>query len=344
MSLERPKQEVAGSIFQRYYQQEEFQDRYLTDPQNAVEVIIPIIHTNELWKSNLRSFYRAIPIRRLLIGDGGCLDDSIETAKKFPRVTVLDHKKYVSLGYSIKKLIESVETEWFVYLHSDVYLPPDWFDKMRPHQSAFDWFGCPQQLTVMMEYPNVDKVKNQERPYAGSQLGRKAAFMKSLSRVDDDYIYRQEDFVFADLVQKAGYKVGKVRDTFHYHQIMHKPSRWGRKLNKVTIDVQWDKEEKLRSSLMLVKGCIKYLDPTPLYYAWIMPDLAILLKQKKLNLSEFNHWVSVTNPAWAPYFRPWRIWWWRIRRRLWLYDAMISLIKNILKRSVNSKKEAGYET
>lgn len=115
-------------------------------------MIIPVIHTNELWRGNLLSFYREIPIHTLFIGDGGCIDNSMEIVKEFPRVEVLDHRSYKSLGYSVRKLMEAVETEWFIYIHSDAYLPPGWFDVMCNHQREYDWFGCKMQHTVMAEY------------------------------------------------------------------------------------------------------------------------------------------------------------------------------------------------
>ena len=139
------------SIFQEYYEDKPFVDRYLSESDHAMDVIIPIIHANELWKSNLMSFYREIPIHKLLIGDGGCIDDSMSIAKGFPRVQIFDHSSFKSLGYSIRKLIEAVETEWFAYIHADAYLPAGWFDAMQKHQQDYDWFGCPMQHTVMIE-------------------------------------------------------------------------------------------------------------------------------------------------------------------------------------------------
>jgi hypothetical protein len=140
---EAPMQE---SIFQRYYRPEPFADRFARDPSGAIDVIIPVIHTNELWAKNLTSIYRDVPVNRMLISDGGCKDDSIAVVAKFPRVTVYDHRAYKTLGYCLRKLIESVETEWFIYLHSDVYLPEGWFDAMRRHQPEYDWFGCPTRF------------------------------------------------------------------------------------------------------------------------------------------------------------------------------------------------------
>ena len=288
----------SDSIFRRYYSQEQFQDRFLTDPADAMDVVIPVIHTNELWEKNLISIYREVPVNRLLIGDGGCLDDSIVVAQRFPRVQVFDHKSYVSLGYSIRKLIEAVETEWFIYLHSDVYLPDGWFDTMKRYRSQYDWFGCPMQHTIMVEYRLVDNV----RPYAGSQIGRKAAFEKGLSRIDDDYVYRQEDFIFENVVASAGFKNGRVEDAFHYHQTLRKPSKWERKVQKVGIQTEQSREEELRTWTMQGKGIIKYLMPTS---DWVISEVRTSVRRLSelggFDLQEFRRWTAATNPAWLPY-------------------------------------------
>ena len=126
-------------MFERYFTPEPFTDRFAARPENAVDVIIPVLHTNELWRKNLISIYREIPVKRLLLGDAGCVDRTLEVAKDFPRVEVHDHRAFVSLGFSLRRLIEAVSTEWFVYLHSDVYLPEGWFDAMARHQGAYDW-------------------------------------------------------------------------------------------------------------------------------------------------------------------------------------------------------------
>jgi len=297
------KQDSITSIFQKYYTDTPFYDRFARDPKDAVDVIIPIIHTNELWEVNLKSLYREIPINRLLIGDGGCIDDSIKIAKKFPRVKVIDHKKYKSLGYSIRKLIEEVETEWFIYPHSDVYLPPGWFNRMKSHQSEYDWFGCPMRMTVMAEYDLVDKI----RPYAGSQMGRKAAFEEGLEKIDDDYVYRQEDFVFASLIEKGGFKHGKIEDTFHYHQVMHKKSPFGRKINSVSLNMDIEEHEKVRSAETQAKGVVKYLEPNQFQQACVNDNLLYLMENKKVDLHEFREWAKKVNPDWLKYIKPEKI-------------------------------------
>ena len=57
----------------------------MDDPSDAVDVLIPVMHTNDLWEANLLSIYREIPVKRLLLGDAGCIDRTVEIARRFPR-------------------------------------------------------------------------------------------------------------------------------------------------------------------------------------------------------------------------------------------------------------------
>ncbi|MDZ4726920.1 MAG: glycosyltransferase family A protein [Leptospira sp.] len=311
------------TIFREYYSKQDFVDRFKKNKSNAIDVCIPIVHTNELWEANLISIYREIPVNRLLISDGGCIDDSVSIVKKFPRVTILDHKEYKTLGYCIRKLIENVETEWFAYLHSDVYLPPNWFDTMIAHKGEFEWFGCPMRHTVLADYPG----ENEIRPYAGTQIGKKEAFLPNLHTIDDDYVYRQEDFVFENVVSKSGFRNGKIEDTFHYHQTMFRPSKWfDLKIKSVSFDLVKKPEEIVRAADMQVRGTIKYLAPNKFLAFWIIPSFVDLIEMKQLNWKEFRLWVKETNPAWLPYLSYWKI---RLVH-LWLSPSLRTRLKNSL--------------
>jgi glycosyltransferase involved in cell wall biosynthesis len=291
-----------ASIFARYYTSEAFVDRFSERPDDAIDVIIPVLNANELWEKNLISIYREIPVNRLLIGNGGCADETIAIARKFPRVEVYDHLSSKTLGYSVKELIKAVETEWFAYLHADVYLPDGWFEVMRGHQGEFDWFGCPMRLTVMMDYLH----HHPHRPYAGSQMGRRAAF-DGLDRIDDDYVYRQEDFVFARVVEDGGFRHGKVEDTFHYHQVM--PLLYGageraRKLKSVDFAVETTPAEELHTAETQFRGTIKYLRPDGFQIRAVQANVLKLKELGKFDFDERIAWVGRTNPEWLPHIPP----------------------------------------
>jgi hypothetical protein len=290
------------SSFERYYRAELFADRFEAERDRAVDVIIPIIHTNEFWRANLTSIYREIPVNRLLLGDGGCIDGSIDVARGFPRVEVLDHRSFTSLGYSIRHLIEATETEWFVYLHSDVFLPEGWFAKMCAHQGEYDWFECNQRINLLADY--MLEVPNAERAFSGSQMGRKAAFATVTPQIDDDYLYRNEDIIIADLVKRAGYRYGRAADTFHLHQVMHKPSRWRRRLKRVDVVLDLARDEEIRANETYVRGIVKYLKPGD-----TSKDVRDSIRYPILRLrnlgeksaDEIYDWVARTNPEWMPY-------------------------------------------
>ena len=289
------------SIFQEYYHRIDFFDRYLDDKSEGITVIIPTVHSNELWRANLLSIYREVPVKQLLIGDGGCIDDTITIAMEFPRTVIHDHRNYKSLGFSIRKLIEAVETDWFIYLHSDVYLPKGWFDKMISHKGKYDWYGCRMQQTVMVEFDNGYG----ERPYAGSQIGRKAAFFEGLSRIDDDYVYRQEDFVFSDIISRGGGIEGKIDDIFHYHQTIKKDSPvWNPRNVKVKISQDLSNEENLRVWDAQFRGIIKYLQPTT---QWAISGAGYgaytLIKLNAMTRVDLYAWVEQVNPIWLPFVK-----------------------------------------
>lgn len=295
------------SIFKEYYSTEEFYDKYQISKDDAIDVVIPIIHTNELWEANLYSIYREVSVNRLIISDGGCKDNSLEIVRRFPRVEILDHQRYSTLGYCLKELILSVQTEWFIYLHSDVYLPKGWYLAMKKYQNTYDWFGCPQQITVMVEYHNADKLHGETRPYAGSQMGLKKAFLDGIQSIDDDFVYRQEDYVLANIVEKNGYKHGRIEDTFHYHQVMHKESIWSRKLKKVHVEVEWSDAEKVRAATMQVNGIVKYLSPSPILVKEVISNIVVLKKFNAFRKNEFFQWVGETNPIWLKSINSYKI-------------------------------------
>jgi len=288
------------SIYQEYYAKNDFIDRFEEGKSEGIEVIIPVYHTNELWKINLYSIYREIPVSRLLISDGGCIDDSIEIVSQFPRVEVYNHRDSKTLGWCIAQLIKNVKTEHFIYLHSDVYLPKGWFDKMIPHKDKYDWYGCPMQITVMVDY----FFDMPGRPYAGSQIGKKEAFTEGLNQIDDDYVYRQEDFVFNKIVEDAGYKTGKVDDTIHYHQLMYRKTKgFDINVESVSVKTKNTEAEITKSNQSQIRGIVKYLDPVERY---VINDFIghakTMLNNKSITFIEFRRWIKDTNPKWLKLF------------------------------------------
>jgi hypothetical protein len=185
--------------------------------------------------------------------------------------------------------------------------------------------GCPQRVTALVEYPSVDGMEGEPRPHAGSQMGRKAAFLPGLREIDDDYVYRQEDLVLWNIVEKHGFKASDVEDVFHFHQVMHKFSPWARKLASVSINVAWSREEEVRACMTQVKGIIKYLEPSPALVGYVETNLKRLLELNAITQAEFDQWVLQTKPIWKQAIKPWRV------KFIMVLDSARALSKRLLK-------------
>lgn len=291
---------MQDTIFQEYYKENTLIDRKIIKAEEGIDVIIPILNTNELFETNLYSFYRDIPINRLLIGDGGCTDDSIAIVKKFPRVIIYNQKEFKTLGFRIQELIKEVSTDWFIYLHSDVFLPEGWYDEMIKHQNDYDWYECFRKITVLVEY-DAHSQNVAKRPYSGSQMGKTEAFRNI--KVDDDYLYRNEDIIFRELVEKQGFSYGRISDTFHYHQVMNRRGDTEPNFRNVSIERETDKDWGIETYNMQARGIIKYLEPQKESVESVNSSIAVLLNHNSLNWEEFKQWVKETNPKWLKYIR-----------------------------------------
>ena len=256
MNLEPESTQLIRNLFHEY----EFIDcAQELENDKKIDVIIPVLHSNDLWRENLISFYREIPINRLIIGDAGCIDDTISIVEKFPRVQIIDHTEISTLGASIADLISRVTTTKFAYLQSDVYLPKGWFMAMESKSQTFPWVGSPMQVVTMLDY-SVDY--SGKRPLAGAQLGQTSIFNGLGSFIADDYVYRQEDFVLEEFVRRSGFATGNSFETFHFHQVMRRKTR-GMEMNVENISVKLveSKKETDRVSDTQLSGFLKYCDP-----------------------------------------------------------------------------------
>ena len=246
-------------LIREFFKEREFLDRAENHERNQwVDVVIPVLHSNELWRENLLSFFREIPINRIILGDAGCIDQTISIASDFPRIDVVNHSHISTLGASIADLITRVKTPKFVYLQSDVFLPAGWFDEMSRKSEEFAWVGSPMQVVTMLDY-RVDY--SGRRPLAGAQMGNSSLFKNLHEFIDDDYVYRQEDFVLEEYVKRLGHHTGNSLDTFHFHQVMRRKTN-GMKMNvqSISINLSELESEKSRVKNTQLYGLMKYCD------------------------------------------------------------------------------------
>jgi hypothetical protein len=293
---------LKADLFRNLFATREFSDRYSDrrDQLPAIDVIIPLLHSNDLWYENLQSIYREIPVNRLLIGDAGATDGSIETLKNFPRVEIIDHKKVATLGKSISLLMSEVETDFFAYLQSDVYLPIGWFEAMMNSSSDFAWIGCPMQVVVLLDYKQD---LTGHRPLSGAQLGKRDAFTGIDNFINDDFVYRNEDYVFDSFVRAQGHNSGANHDTFHFHQVSRRITK-GDQLDVTGIDItkRIDPNEVKRVLETQVYGIIKYCEPdSQAMISAFDSGVDYLLSNSEIGRRDLRNFCDDFGPAWTPY-------------------------------------------
>jgi len=102
----------------------------MTLRKDAMKIDVILITKNSashtpVFENSLRSLYREVPVKRLIVVDAFSTDDTLKILRKFPNVEIhqLRGNRAVARQYGI----EQVETEWFMFIDDDVILCRDWF-------------------------------------------------------------------------------------------------------------------------------------------------------------------------------------------------------------------------
>jgi glycosyltransferase involved in cell wall biosynthesis len=97
----------------------------------AVDVVMLTKNSERLLNACLESVYENVPVKRLIAIDGFSTDNTLkifdEFDKRYGNVKIITEKG--SRGKARERGIREVETEWFMFVDSDVILCKDWFKK-----------------------------------------------------------------------------------------------------------------------------------------------------------------------------------------------------------------------
>ena len=100
---------------------------------DAIDVALITLNSERKLRECLDSIYANVPVNRLLVVDGFSTDGTIaifeEYKKKYGKVVIVQEKG--TRGSARQTAIGLVETEWFLFVDSDVVLSKDWFKKAQ---------------------------------------------------------------------------------------------------------------------------------------------------------------------------------------------------------------------
>jgi glycosyltransferase involved in cell wall biosynthesis len=270
-----------------------FVDRYATD-KDGVDVLLQTLDAEAFLERFLFSLYAEVPVARLIVCDGGSKDRTISILEKFPRVELHIRPDIRTTGKGLEFLLSQATAEWVMHMDADLSFPRGWYDEMCKYRDRFDAFDSARVLAYEFYREDPAVSDPNKRPVVSSpQMARRKALEKY--KVDDDYIWRIDDIVSRQAVEKAGFRYGKVSTTFHFHhttEVLQYESDPSKSYHKIVFEKPKFivvNPKTMRDTLVrTAKAYVKYVDPN-LPYVPNVDDLLALLERE---------WIQNNGPAW----------------------------------------------
>lgn len=195
------------------------------------DVIVLTYNSQKFLEKVLDSVYREIPVCHLIVVDGYSTDKTLEIVQKYPNVKVVQSRK--SLGKCREIGIREVDTEWFVFVDSDVVLRKDWLKKMKeyiqPEVGAVEGLDVvidPRRGAMQFAMERLKRLRKipigQRRAFTGDTLIRTKA-VKDITIPEHLKVY--EDEFIRKYIERQGYRWVKTREHMCEHYDFKPPSR-----------------------------------------------------------------------------------------------------------------------
>jgi hypothetical protein len=274
----------------------------------SYDVVIPLKSTNSEIVNNIKLLSDNPSVSKVLVGDAGIDSDILNEINKITNVVLIDQKHLTSQGTCIIDLIKNVSTEYFAYLHGDVTIPENWFQIMADNMgySKFAECGRVYDYSIKHKEENITRVYPQSRPLSGSQFGEKSFFLEAVKDIEDDYLYRNEDLIIADLIDKQGGNYKIINETHHIHQIGY--SRKNENIDGLTtvsvLNVPSNSNKDMYLFECQIRGIIKYCKPEKRYLINnVMYVVAVLKHFNKVEIIEDILNDKKTSFKWKMYIK-----------------------------------------
>jgi glycosyltransferase involved in cell wall biosynthesis len=102
---------------------------------SSVDIVLLTKNSEKVLGKCLESIYQNVPVRRLIVVDGYSTDGTIGVLRRFNEEyhnvkVIFDNGTRAAAR---QKGIENVESDWFLFVDSDVVLCKDWYNKAMEH-------------------------------------------------------------------------------------------------------------------------------------------------------------------------------------------------------------------
>jgi hypothetical protein len=266
------------------------------------------------FRSNIQAMLNEIPIRKLYVGCNNpkeeYLDDLRSFLSKHEKIEFVDQRGIKTLGMQIVDLMKRCTTEFFVFCHADAKPRRHSFlvleaDMLIPDPNDKRKAGIIESDRVQFDYTNPKKFPDQyphyyyrDRSFSGYQLFRREAVEHFFDKIEDDYIYRNEDIIWQNVCEANGYRYVKSSG-MHVHTCSVVNHQWTPQGVELT-----QKEARALTFDMQVKGLVKYCEPTELAVNAWRDAIGICISENGLDLWEFiDGYITETNPEWVTHIK-----------------------------------------
>lgn len=274
--------------------------------ENKYDLIVPTHFVD--WKyftSNVKSWLDYLPLNKVYIGNNNQNEKDFNTIKEFleryHEIEFVDQRGIKTLGMQIADLMKRTEGELFLYNHADVRIVKHSILVMEAFME--EDVGIVESERVQYDYINPKSYPDQypyyafrDRSFSGFQMFRRAAIQEILDKIEDDYIYRNEDIIFQNACEEAGYKYEKALSALHVHTCSSVNHKW-------TPQGEFTSEQEARAKTfdMQIRGLVKYCSPTKIAVDAWRDAFGICCAENNTDLFDFvEGFVRETNPAWEP--------------------------------------------
>ena len=127
--------------------------------EGKIDVVMRTRNSSELLKQCLDSVFQEIPVRKVIIVDGGSTDNTLKIASGYKDIEIYV-KPELNIGQATQFGFNMSKTDWIAVIDSDMVLKKGWFEEMSRHMDQSDAVeGCRIEHYRLVRPQNLTKVK-----------------------------------------------------------------------------------------------------------------------------------------------------------------------------------------
>ena len=186
--------------------------------RQTIDVTVATMNSSSTLEKCLQSILAHVPVRELIVVDGGSADGTIEIARKYGARVLYEHGLLGKVRYAQAC---ACKTTWIAYVDSDIYLYKDWWAKVSK---------CVDDQTVGMvlgfadleigELPQYDTfLKYKAAKFGTEALSNTLIRRKMVLECEGELqtVHVGEDSLIAKHLLKSGYRIVTIPQKLCFH-------------------------------------------------------------------------------------------------------------------------------